>query len=50
LFGDIEMSDEFIEKEVGGNGCSVFEGWHGFIPLQKIIDSHNNVLMTTGIC
>lgn len=37
-----------VKKETSGRGCRVIEHRHGFLPLSKLVNGHNNVLMTAN--
>jgi hypothetical protein len=42
---DTEPSDNLVEHEEGCNIPIGFYGRHGFDPLCKLVDSHDNVLI-----
>jgi hypothetical protein len=45
LIRDTEPGDNLIEYEEGNNLPIGFYSRHGFIPLSKLVDYHNNMLM-----
>jgi hypothetical protein len=43
--GDPEMSDYVVKEEMGRSVHRVIECWHGFSPLCKIVNYHNDLLV-----
>jgi hypothetical protein len=42
---DVESINHIVKEKTSNNGYHIVEFWHGFHPLSKIINNHNNVLM-----
>lgn len=49
LLVDAKMCDNVVEEESSLYFSGVVEGWHGFVPLGKVINSDNNVLVATTV-
>jgi hypothetical protein len=45
LTRDTKLGDNFIEYEEGNNFPIEFHAKHGFIPLSKVVDEHDNMLI-----